>query len=71
MQSSSTGLNVSQWLHIVSQSQTLPSLALRERKQASRQADKQANSSYIPQTEQHEPEGQMLFCLGNVTNFFG
>ena len=21
-----------------------------------------------PQTEQHEPEGQMLFCLGNVTN---
>ena len=26
------------------------------------------NSSYIPQTEQHEPEGQMLFHLGNVTN---
>ena len=25
-------------------------------------------SSYIPQTEQHEPEGRMLFCLGNVTN---
>ena len=24
--------------------------------------------SYIPQTEQHEPEGWMLFCLGNVTN---
>ena len=23
--------------------------------------------SYIPQTEQHEPEGRMLFCLGNVT----
>ena len=22
---------------------------------------------YIPQAEQHEPEGQMLFCLGNVT----
>ena len=26
------------------------------------------NNSYIPQTEQHEPEGRMLFCLGNVTN---
>ena len=28
------------------------------------------HNSYIPQTEQHEPEGQMrmLFCLGNVTN---
>ena len=24
--------------------------------------------SYIPQTEQHESEGRMLFCLGNVTN---
>ena len=24
-------------------------------------------SSYIPQTEQHEPKGQMLFSLGNVT----
>ena len=24
--------------------------------------------SYIPQTEQHEPEGRMLFHLGNVTN---
>ena len=23
---------------------------------------------YIPQTEQHEPEGRMLFRLGNVTN---
>ena len=27
-----------------------------------------ANNSYIPQTEQHEPEGRMLFCLGNLTN---
>ena len=27
-----------------------------------------AYNSYIPQTEQHEPEGQMLFCLGNVIN---
>ena len=27
-----------------------------------------AHNSYIPQTEQHEPEGRMLFCLGNVTN---
>ena len=26
------------------------------------------HNSYIPQTEQHEPEGRMLFCLGNVTN---
>ena len=26
------------------------------------------NSSYIPQTEQHEPEGRMLFHLGNVTD---
>ena len=26
------------------------------------------HNSYIPQTEQHEPEGQMLFCLGNVTS---
>ena len=26
------------------------------------------NNSYIPQTEQHEPEQRMLFCLGNVTN---
>ena len=25
------------------------------------------HSSYIPQTEQHEPEGRMLFHLGNVT----
>ena len=25
-------------------------------------------TSYIPQTEQHEPEGQMLFRLGNVTD---
>ena len=25
-------------------------------------------NSYIPQMEQHEPEGRMLFCLGNVTN---
>ena len=23
--------------------------------------------SYIPQTKQHEPEGQMLFSLRNVT----
>ena len=26
------------------------------------------HNSYIPQTEQHEPEGRMLFCLGNVTH---
>ena len=26
-------------------------------------------SSYIPQTKQHEPKEQMLFCLGNVINF--
>ena len=26
------------------------------------------HNSYIPQTEQHEPEGRMLLCLGNVTN---
>ena len=26
------------------------------------------NNSYIPQMEQHEPEGRMLFRLGNVTN---
>ena len=25
------------------------------------------NSSYIPQMEQHEPEGRMLLSLGNVT----
>ena len=25
------------------------------------------NNSYIPQMEQHELEGRMLFCLGNVT----
>ena len=25
-------------------------------------------NSYIPQTEQHEPKGWILFCLGNVTN---
>ena len=25
------------------------------------------NNSYIPQMEQHEPEGWMLFCLGKVT----
>ena len=28
---------------------------------------KSVNNSYIPQTERLEPEGQMLFCLGNVT----
>ena len=27
-----------------------------------------ANNSYIPQMVQHEPEGRMLFCLGNITN---
>ena len=26
------------------------------------------HNSYIPQTEQHEPEGWLLFRLGNVTN---
>ena len=26
------------------------------------------HNSYSPQTEQHEPEGRMLFSLGNVTN---
>ena len=26
------------------------------------------NNSHIPQMEQHEPEGRMLFCLGNVTD---
>ena len=25
------------------------------------------NNSYIPQMEQHEPEGRMLFRLGNIT----
>ena len=25
------------------------------------------HNSYIPQMEQHEPEGRMLFCLGNVS----
>ena len=26
------------------------------------------HNSYISLMEQHEPEGRMLFCLGNVTN---